>query len=271
MTVELLGGGRAVPRTPDALEDLLRILSEEGVEADVARIEVTDDEQARRERFPGSPTIRINGEDVVPPEDIEPYSLTCRVYRTRDGRVSPRPDPGGRARRGTESGVTAIGRSRARVRAPGHGWCRAIARDPGGRGVHVQPLPLCARLARPARGRPRATTRTSTSTRSTQRRGALPARLARRDARGWSARGAGRCRTCATSEDAGQAYRERRRRGRGRGSTPAACCATAGRPTPTTTTQPRRELAAGSARLRAGRRGRGAAGDGRIGCSVKWK
>jgi hypothetical protein len=23
----------------------------------------------------------------------EPYSLTCRVYRTRDGRISPLPDP----------------------------------------------------------------------------------------------------------------------------------------------------------------------------------
>ena len=92
MTVELLWW-EGCPSHPEALDDLRRVLREEGIEADVARIEITDDEQARRERFPGSPTIRIDGEDVVPLEDIEPYSLTCRVYRTRDGRVSPLPDP----------------------------------------------------------------------------------------------------------------------------------------------------------------------------------
>ena len=92
MTVELLWWD-GCPSHPEALADLQRILREEGVEADVSRIEVIDDEQARRERFPGSPTIRINGEDIVAPPEAEPYSLTCRVYRTRDGRVSPRPDP----------------------------------------------------------------------------------------------------------------------------------------------------------------------------------
>ena len=92
MTVELLWWD-GCPSHPEALADLQRILREEGVEADVSRIEVTDDEQARRERFPGSPTIRINGEDILAPPEAEPYSLTCRVYRTRDGRVSPLPDP----------------------------------------------------------------------------------------------------------------------------------------------------------------------------------
>ena len=56
-------------------------------------VEVESDEQARAERFPGSPTIRIDGEDAFPAGDGEPYSLTCRVYRLRDGRVSPTPDP----------------------------------------------------------------------------------------------------------------------------------------------------------------------------------
>ena len=92
MTVELLWWD-GCPSHPEALADLERILREEGVEADVERVEVMDDDQARRERFPGSPTIRINGQDIVPPAETEPYSLTCRVYRTRDGRVSPLPDP----------------------------------------------------------------------------------------------------------------------------------------------------------------------------------
>ncbi len=92
MTVELLWWD-GCPSHPEALADLQRILREEGVEADVSRIEVTGDEQARRERFPGSPTIRIDGNDVIPPGDGEPFSLTCRVYQTRDGRVSAVPDP----------------------------------------------------------------------------------------------------------------------------------------------------------------------------------
>jgi hypothetical protein len=92
MTVELLWWD-GCPSHPAALEELRRILREEGVEADVTTVEIEDDEQARRERFPGSPTIRIDGEDVVPPGDGEPFSLTCRVYRTRDGRISAVPDP----------------------------------------------------------------------------------------------------------------------------------------------------------------------------------
>ena len=92
MTVELLWW-EGCPSHPEALTALERILREEGVPADVTRVEIEDDEQARRERFPGSPTIRIDGRDIVPPEDGEPYSLTCRVYRRRDGRISPVPDP----------------------------------------------------------------------------------------------------------------------------------------------------------------------------------
>jgi hypothetical protein len=42
--------------------------------------------------FVGSPTIRIDGDDIVPPGD-EPTGLTCRIYHTRAGRISPLPDP----------------------------------------------------------------------------------------------------------------------------------------------------------------------------------
>jgi hypothetical protein len=92
MTVELLWW-EGCPSYPEALDDLRRILREEGVDAEIVHVEIEDDEQARRERFPGSPTIRIDGEDVVPPGEGEPFSLTCRVYRTRDGRISAVPDP----------------------------------------------------------------------------------------------------------------------------------------------------------------------------------
>jgi hypothetical protein len=53
--------------------------------------EIVDDDDARRERFIGSPTIRVDGRDVQEPGD-EPVGLTCRVYRLRDGRISALPD-----------------------------------------------------------------------------------------------------------------------------------------------------------------------------------
>jgi hypothetical protein len=92
MTIELLWW-EGCPSHPQTLADLERILREEGIGAEVRRVEIESDEQARRERFPGSPTIRIDGEDIFPPGEAEPWSLTCRVYRLRNGRVSPTPDP----------------------------------------------------------------------------------------------------------------------------------------------------------------------------------
>jgi len=62
---------------------------------DPDRIEVREietDADAERESFPGSPTIRIDGEDVQPPGQ-NPIGLSCRLYRRRDGSTSPLPDP----------------------------------------------------------------------------------------------------------------------------------------------------------------------------------
>jgi hypothetical protein len=92
MRVELLWW-EGCPSYPETRADLERVLREEGIAAEVEMVEVESDEQARAERFPGSPTIRVDGEDVLPPSDGEPHSLTCRVYRLRDGRPSPTPDP----------------------------------------------------------------------------------------------------------------------------------------------------------------------------------
>jgi hypothetical protein len=91
MRVELLWW-EGCPSHPETLADLERVIAEEGLDVDVELVEVESDEQARRERFPGSPTIRVAGEDLFPCEG-EPFSLTCRVYRTREGRPSPTPDP----------------------------------------------------------------------------------------------------------------------------------------------------------------------------------
>lgn len=92
MRVELLWW-EGCPSYPETLADLERTLASAGLDSHVEMVEIESDEQARRERFPGSPTIKIDGEDIFPCPEGEPYSLTCRVYRLRDGRPSPTPDP----------------------------------------------------------------------------------------------------------------------------------------------------------------------------------
>jgi hypothetical protein len=93
MRVELLWWD-GCPSYPEALEELKAILRDEGYDPEaVEMLEVETDEQAERERFPGSPTIRIDGDDIVPAGEGEPMTLTCRVYRLRDGSPSPTPDP----------------------------------------------------------------------------------------------------------------------------------------------------------------------------------
>jgi hypothetical protein len=81
------------PSHPKALEDLRAAMADLGLDPDTVLVrEVDTDQRAARERFVGSPTIRIDGEDIEPPGE-EPAGLTCRVYRLRDGRISPTPDP----------------------------------------------------------------------------------------------------------------------------------------------------------------------------------
>ena len=93
MRVELLWW-EGCPSYPQALDELKDVLRAEGLDPEGVQMrEVESDEQAERERFPGSPTIRVDGQDLLPHEDGSPVGLTCRVYRLRDGRPSPTPDP----------------------------------------------------------------------------------------------------------------------------------------------------------------------------------
>ncbi len=81
------------PSWGQALADLRDAMEELGLDPGAVELrEVPTDDRARREAFVGSPTIRVAGRDVQPPDD-EPLGLTCRIYRLRDGRVSPTPDP----------------------------------------------------------------------------------------------------------------------------------------------------------------------------------
>jgi hypothetical protein len=76
------------PSHPAALAMLREVL---GPEAAIELVEIETDEDAEREGFVGSPTIRVDGVDLFPVD--EPVGLTCRIYVLRDGRVSPTPDP----------------------------------------------------------------------------------------------------------------------------------------------------------------------------------
>jgi hypothetical protein len=53
---------------------------------------VEDDATAVERQFVGSPTFRVGGADLFPPDPGEQYGLSCRIYRRRNGRPSPLPD-----------------------------------------------------------------------------------------------------------------------------------------------------------------------------------
>ena len=53
------------------------------------------DEEADWLRFPGSPTIRVDGEDLFPAPGREDCWLGCRVYATPEGLPDGGDDPGG--------------------------------------------------------------------------------------------------------------------------------------------------------------------------------
>jgi hypothetical protein len=91
--VELLWweGCPSTERALAAVRDALGELGLDGVE--VRTREIKDDDAARVAGFVGSPTILIDGVDLVPAAAEEQIGLSCRVYRRRDGRVSPIPDP----------------------------------------------------------------------------------------------------------------------------------------------------------------------------------
>jgi hypothetical protein len=78
------------PTYETATKTLRAVLAEEGVEAEVELVAVNTDEEAQRLRFPGSPTIRVDGRDLFPAGEREDWRLGCRVYATPEGlRGSP--------------------------------------------------------------------------------------------------------------------------------------------------------------------------------------
>jgi hypothetical protein len=82
------------PSWERAIEIVREAMSAQGLDPESLTVtEIETDADAERESFVGSPTIRIDGRDFQPPTEDEPVGLNCRVYRRRDGRASPLPDP----------------------------------------------------------------------------------------------------------------------------------------------------------------------------------
>jgi hypothetical protein len=81
-----------VPNCPHhavALRRLREILSAESFPTHVNEVLVSDAEMAQSLKFPGSPTIRINGHDVEPQsEKAASFGLMCRLYSDGSGAPS---------------------------------------------------------------------------------------------------------------------------------------------------------------------------------------
>jgi hypothetical protein len=74
-----------------SLARLREVLAEEGQPDAIEIIRVDTEDAAATQRFTGSPTIRIDGKDIDPPDPTARYMLSCRAYRLPDGRITPFP------------------------------------------------------------------------------------------------------------------------------------------------------------------------------------
>ena len=71
---------------PAARQMLEEVLAEVAPGTPIKDVDATDPVVAVRLRFPGSPTIRIDGRDIDPTYiDPRDYTPRCRLYRTSTG------------------------------------------------------------------------------------------------------------------------------------------------------------------------------------------
>ena len=73
---------RDCPNYAGALALVERVRAELGIDAELRTSLISDQAAAERARFPGSPTIRVDGRDVEPgSEPPAEVSVACRLYR----------------------------------------------------------------------------------------------------------------------------------------------------------------------------------------------
>jgi hypothetical protein len=84
-TVELLWFSDC-PNRPAARALLEEVIADVAPGTPIRDVDATDPATAASLRFPGSPTIRVDGLDVDPGYvDPGDYTLRCRLYRTSTG------------------------------------------------------------------------------------------------------------------------------------------------------------------------------------------
>jgi hypothetical protein len=74
------------PHLEAAHHDLEIVLRKGIIEVPIQVVFVAGQEDAEFLGFQGSPTIRINGDDVVPQPEL-PVAVGCRIYRDAEGRM----------------------------------------------------------------------------------------------------------------------------------------------------------------------------------------
>lgn len=80
------------PNHLEARRVLAEVISEVASGTPIVDVDATDQAVAAQLRFPGSPTIRVDGRDVEPGYlDSGDYAPRCRLYRTPNG-LSAIPD-----------------------------------------------------------------------------------------------------------------------------------------------------------------------------------
>lgn len=81
------------PNHETLLPHLCELLEASGADADIELVRVEDAQTAEHERFLGSPTVRVDGEDVEPgAADRTDFGLKCRLFATPDGLRGVPPD-----------------------------------------------------------------------------------------------------------------------------------------------------------------------------------
>jgi hypothetical protein len=84
-TIELLYFD-GCPHYEALLQHLRELLQSVGAGYRIQFHRIRDEQAARRERFLGSPTVRVDGYDVEPgASERRNFGMTCRLYVTPDG------------------------------------------------------------------------------------------------------------------------------------------------------------------------------------------
>ena len=79
------------PNVDVALERARAAVSDSKVPASVRLVHVENDHEAQRQRFLGSPTVRVDGRDIDPSaKDRDDFGMQCRVYSV-SGRLDGAP------------------------------------------------------------------------------------------------------------------------------------------------------------------------------------